>query len=200
MQHYTSVEEEWKDVIGFEGLYQVSSLGRVKSFRKNKPHILANCVGKHGYCVVILHNGKGLRKNERVHRLVAESFIPNPNNFPYVNHKDENKTNNKVSNLEWCTSKYNTNYGTCIKRIRITNRTHSKTVLQYNKEGILIKRFNSVSQIEDELNFSHSNIVNCLKGKINAAYGYVWLYEDNTEQLNDRLSKKICGPYNVKQK
>ncbi|MBQ3945696.1 MAG: HNH endonuclease, partial [Alphaproteobacteria bacterium] len=94
--------EEWRDVVGWEGLYQVSSLGRIKSFRRNHPHILSDCVGKHGYKVVILHDGRGLRKNERIHRLVAQAFIPNLEGLPYINHKDEDKTNNKIDNLEWC--------------------------------------------------------------------------------------------------
>ena len=99
------MKEIWKDIKGYEGLYQVSNFGRVKSSTK----ILANRLSKRGYYIVTLYkNAKGVTKT--VHRLVAQAFIPNPDNLPQVNHKDENKLNNRVDNLEWCTAKYNINY------------------------------------------------------------------------------------------
>lgn len=108
------MEEIWKDVKGYEGLYQVSNLGRIKSFNymnTGKEKILKNRLDKGGYYSIVLYkNGKYI--NKKVHRLVAEAFIPNLDNLPQVNHKDENKLNNRVDNLEWCTAKYNNNYGT----------------------------------------------------------------------------------------
>lgn len=100
--------EEWKDVVGFEGIYQVSSTGIVR--RTDNNYIKKPSESRNGYMFVDL-NHKEKRKHGYIHRLVAEAFIPNPNNLPAVNHKDENKTNNNVDNLEWCTYKYNNNYG-----------------------------------------------------------------------------------------
>ena len=116
--------EEWRDIKGYEGLYQVSSLGRVKSLNYNhtkKEKVLDFKPNKYGYKVTYLYNNNE-RKPYSVHRLVAEAFIPNPNNYKEVNHKDENKSNNCVDNLEWCTAKYNSNYGTRNKRISDTNK------------------------------------------------------------------------------
>lgn len=100
--------EEWKDVVGYEGLYQISNLGRIKGLKRNK--INNQVLGNKGYYKVHLcKNGKS--KYITVHRLVAQAFISNPNNYPCVNHKNETRTNNTVDNLEWCTQKYNCNYG-----------------------------------------------------------------------------------------
>lgn len=119
-------EEIWKDIIGYEGLYQVSSLGRVRSLDRYdsrncfwEGRILKLYTRKGGYLFVQLHlNGKG--KNYLVHRLVAIAFIPNPDNLPEVNHLDEDKTNNRVENLEFCDRKYNINFGTRIDKVRNT--------------------------------------------------------------------------------
>lgn len=113
------MNEEWRDIEGYEERYQVSNLGRVKSLRNSqgqyREKILTNTPDKIGYLTVGLSkNGK--RKNFKVHRLVAEAFIENPNNHPIINHKDENKQNNCVNNLEWCTYKYNNTYGTRTQR------------------------------------------------------------------------------------
>lgn len=99
--------EIWRNIEGYEGLYQVSNLGRIYSLRREK--ILAGGIDTSGYIVVTLYkNGKG--KTKTVHRLVAKAFIENPKELPVINHKDENKTNNHITNLEWCTIKYNINY------------------------------------------------------------------------------------------
>ena len=123
-------EEIWKPVVGYEGLYEVSSYGRVRSLDRyvkysngpihlHKGRILNPGKEKVGYLVVPLScNGKLHLK--KIHILVAEAFIPNPDNLPQVNHKDENKTNNNVDNLEWCTAKYNMNYGSIQERHRNT--------------------------------------------------------------------------------
>lgn len=111
-------KEIWKDVVGFEGLYQVSNLGNVKSlpkytYSKGYPQLRKEKLLKpgktgkrHNYLAVVLNDGK----QYKVHRLVAQAFIPNPNNFPQVNHKDENPANNSVDNLEWCSNQYNCKY------------------------------------------------------------------------------------------
>ena len=106
--------EEWRDIKGYEGKYQVSNLGRVKSLNYNhtkKEKILSDYPNTYGYLYVNLYkNGKG--KPFYIHKLVAQAFIDNPNNYREINHKDENKQNNRVENLEWCNRKYNCNYGT----------------------------------------------------------------------------------------
>ena len=126
------MKELWKDIEGYEGLYQVSSLGAIRSLDRyrNRPSKSGNMYiqrykGKvlkqtlnDGYFTIYLHKD-GVNKFYSVHRLVAKAFIPNPNNLPQVNHKDENKQNNCVENLEWCTAKYNVNYGTAIERLKL---------------------------------------------------------------------------------
>ena len=117
--------EEWRAVPGYEGLYEVSSYGRVKSLKRYKSNnggiplikerILKPYNDKKGYLNVRLRN-----KNFKVHRLVAQAFIPNPNNLPQVNHKNEDKSDNRVDNLEWCTAKYNNTYGTRQDKVRDT--------------------------------------------------------------------------------
>ena len=99
--------EEWKNIIGYEGLYEVSNMGNVRNVRRNT---LLRFSKNQGYIQVYLYKN-GIRTGFKVHRLVALTFIPNPDNLPQVNHKDEDKTNNSVDNLEWCDHKYNINYG-----------------------------------------------------------------------------------------
>ena len=116
------MKEIFKDIPGYEGLYQVSNLGNVKSLHYNKSNrqvILKPKLTKTGYCRVGLHS-KGVSKDFYIHRLVAEAFLDNPNNLSDVNHKDENKTNNNINNLEWVSHEYNMNYGTIKERIAAT--------------------------------------------------------------------------------
>ena len=100
--------EEWKNIIGYEGLYEVSNIGNVRNVRRNT--LLRLSKNKYGYIQVWLYKN-GIKTGLKVHRLVAEAFLPNPDNLPQVNHLDEDKTNNSVDNLEWCDQKYNVNYG-----------------------------------------------------------------------------------------
>lgn len=122
--------EIWKDVPNYEGIYQASNLGRIKQSQYN--HILKPILHNRYYCVGLSKDGKV--KQYRLHRLIAETFIPNPDNLPQVNHKDENKLNNNVDNLEWCDSKYNNNYGTKGARISKTKMGH--TVSEETKQKI----------------------------------------------------------------
>lgn len=110
------IDEDWKDITGYEGLYQVSNFGRVKRLNTNR--ILKSAKSKGGYPYIVLSKN-GITSNKTIHRLVAKAFIPNPENKPEVNHIDENKTNNKVSNLNWMTRKENVNHGTRTERCLI---------------------------------------------------------------------------------
>lgn len=164
--------EEWSDVLGYEGLYEVSDQGRVR--RNGK--ILKPTEDRHGYLQVSLSKN-GIVKRGKVHRLVAYAFIPNPNNYPQVNHKDEDKTNNAVENLEWCTNEYNHNYGTIKERIAEKN---SKPVLQFDKEGNFIRKWPSIMEVEEELGINHSNISQCCRGVHyrKTAGGFVWRFKN----------------------
>lgn len=180
------MREEWKDIAGYEGLYQVSNLGNVKSidhYNTNgfkeilyKGRMLKFNVGKNGYLSVMLcKNGK--TKRHYVHRLVAQAFIPNPDNLPEVNHKDEVSIHNFVDNLEWCDRYYNLNYGTLQKRSAVS-RGHK--VLQYDKDGKLMNEFYSTRQAEKFIgkNGANTAVSECCKGKRKTAYGYIWRYKE----------------------
>ena len=170
--------EIWKTIDGYDGLYMVSNYGRIKSFKTYRKHdgerLLTPC-NKGGYYQV------GLRKDEKrkwigVHRLVAKAFIPNPNNYPCVNHKDENPLNNHVDNLEWCTVLYNNTYGNRIQKV--TSKT-GKIVLQYSLDGEFIREYSSISEASRQTKTDASAICHCCKGKYNyhQTNGYVWKYK-----------------------
>ncbi len=177
--------ERWRDVKGYEGLYQISSLGRVKSLvgkgnnqYSNRENILKPYLDKDGYETVGLR-GKGKPKTAKVHRLVAEAFIPNPKRFPQINHKNEIRDDNHAENLEWCTNRYNLNYGNHNQKMAQTLRKikPSKPVLQFNLSGALKHRWNSLHEIERSLGYRHGNISRCCKGLYKQAYGYIWKFE-----------------------
>lgn len=157
--------EVWKDIIDFPN-YQVSNLGRVKS----KGKILKSTKDNGGYLMVMISNNTGY-KTKRIHRLVAETFIPNPNNYKEVNHIDENKTNNCVDNLEWCTRKYNNNYGTRNKRI---SNTMKKKIGQYDKNNNLIKAYESISEASKQSEINIASISRSVNNIQKTAGGYVW--------------------------
>lgn len=159
-------DEVWKSVKGFEELYEISNYGRVKSigsYNTCKKGVLKPMVDSDGYLHVVLYN-KGIRKDMSVHRLVATAFIPNPNKYKYVNHKDENPKNNHAYNLEWCTNSYNLIYSRGIK------------VAQYSKKNNLIKVFNSIADASRECNIPTTNISKCCKGKRQSAGKFIWKY------------------------
>lgn len=174
------MKEVWKDIQGFEGLYQISNLGRVKSLNYNKTGreqiLVASPQHKDGsgYLSVALHN-KGSQKSHYVHRLVAQAFIPNPQNLTEVNHRDEDKHNNVASNLEWCTKGYNLKYGTHNER---SGRSRSKSVLQYTLDGQLIVEHYGTREASRHTGIPQSCIQRCCKGAYNSAGGYIWKYKE----------------------
>ena len=163
-------EEVWRDIEGYEGLYQVSNLGRVKSLWYGKERILKLGRNIFGYLTVGLHKNEQ-QKTCKVHRLVAQAFIPNPNNLPDVNHCDEDKTNNSVQNLEFCDAKYNNNYGTRTEKC-------SKPVQQFTKSGEFVKEWKSLHDIERNLGYSSSNISGSCRGARKSAYNFIWKYKN----------------------
>lgn len=171
--------EIYKEIEGYEQLYQISNQGNVKSLgnggsNASKEKILKPNKLKDGYLRVNLCK-EGKRKSYLIHRLVAEAFIENPNNYPQVNHKDENPTNNCVENLEFCDAKYNSNYGARNQNIGESNTNNpnkSKLVLCL-ETGII---YSSTHQVERELGFAQSAISNACNGKYKQAYGYTWKY------------------------
>ncbi len=166
--------EIWKDIQGYEGLYQVSTLGRVRSldrliksrygnFRKITGKIIKPNKIWSGYLRISLWKQQQV-EYKSLHRLVAETFIPNPQNLPCVNHKDEVKSNNSVSNLEWCTWRYNANYGTRNERFskkKINHPKMSKAVVQCREDGTLISTFESAKEGERQTGINNANIISC---------------------------------------
>lgn len=172
-------KEIFKDIPGYEGLYQVSNLGRIKSlynYKRDGNNILVPKI-KRGYYQVGLRKN-GIRKWHNIHRLIAQTFISNPNNYPVVNHKNEDKLDNRIENLEWCTISYNNCYGTRIERVK--NKV-SKPIIQYDLKGNFIKQFPSLADASRELKISPSNISHCANGKYKTCKGYVWKYKEGCD-------------------
>lgn len=182
------MQEIWKDVVGFEGLYKFSNLGNVISTRRN--------YSKGTWYLKPFYNGGYLRvslvvnwkkKSFLVHRLVAEAFIPNPDNRDTVNHIDGCKTNNHVENLEWATRKEQTIHAIKIGlRPNIVPHTPlkgslnplSKPVYQYDKNGNLINKWSCAREASETLNFSKNSIYRCCCGNRKTYKGYIWAHEE----------------------
>lgn len=167
--------EEWKDIEGFEGLYQISNEGRVKSLGNNKSRkekILKCRKTKGGYLLAQLCND-GKRTFKLVHRLVAQTFIPNPNNLLEVNHKDECKTNNHVENLEWCDRSYNINYGTRNQR---SAEARSRRVDQIDPQtGEVIRQWASTMECGKN-GYHQSTVAACARGERKTHKGFIWKF------------------------
>ena len=163
------IKEYWKPVVGYEGLDMVSNWGRVKSMNYNhsgKERIMKQKIQGGYYSVNLSKNG--IIKTYLVHRLVAEAFIPNPNNYKEVNHKDECKANNVVTNLEWCDRGYNNNYGTRTEKC-------SKKVYQYTLDGKFVKEWKSTAECGRN-GFNQSHVAACCRGELKTHKGYIWKY------------------------
>lgn len=177
--------EVWKSIDGFEGLYEVSNRGRVKSsdhYVKNgrgdrivRGKILTPYKSTHGYLFVALGRKA---KHCSVHRLVARTFISNPQNLPDVNHKDENKSNNYVENLEWCNHSYNALYGSCQERLRVYK---NKPVYMIEKHtGNILNRFDSIKIAMEKTGIHKTTISQVCRGLVKTAGGYIWKYAEKS--------------------
>ena len=171
-------EELFKGIVGYEGLYQISNLGRVKN--KNN-HILAQTLNSTSnyYRVHLCKNGKAEWRS--VHRLVAETFIPNPDNLPEINHKDENPLNNSVDNLEWTTHQTNVNHGTRNKRIRgkLTNHPELSKPVQCIETGVI---YPSLIETQRKTGIFATSIKQVCKGRQKTAGGYHWQYIERNDK------------------
>lgn len=177
-------KEIWKDIPDYEGLYQVSSFGRVRSLDrtvltkngknlKMKGKILSAHPDAHGYPKVTLSKNN-IQTTRKVHRLVAELFIPNPTGLPEVNHIDECKTNNHYLNLEWCDDYYNNRYGTRDKRAALAK---GKQILQFTLSGEFVNEFNSIREAERATGINNANIGKALHGQFSQSGGYIWKWK-----------------------
>lgn len=188
-------KEVWRDIPEYLGYYQISNLGRVRSLERTityspskaypngrnmvlKQRVLKPCTDKKGYEFVQLFINNKFR-SKKVHRLVAEVFIPNPNNLPQVNHKDEVKNNNKVTNLEWCSAAYNVNYGVGKYKKTLGKRI---PVVQYTIDNVLVREYESATAAAKSLNKSQGSsrqILQACRGKHNTTFGYKWKFKNN---------------------
>lgn len=175
LAHYEDLEEAGRLMLiepikGYEEHYAVDRFGHVYSIKNGYPKEMKQTVGKHGYCCVNLKDGDR-RKNARVHRLVAEAFIPNPQNKPQVNHIDGNKHNNKVENLEWCTDYENRNhaYESGLRKMKELIK-----VKMFSAEGEFIAEFPSISEASRKTGINVGNISRCCNGGCKTANGFVF--------------------------
>lgn len=186
------MEEIWRDIPGYEGFYQASSLGKIRSVdhvafcnydrnykRTVKGKILSPTTNRYGYSMICM-SVEGKIMNKSVHQLVALAFLPNPNNFDQINHKNEIKTDNRPENLEWCDAKYNANYGTKNKRT-IKNRTGKTSCIAVcctDKNGTPFC-FSSIAEASRQTGVYYGCIRDCLYGKQKTAGGYIWKKGDS---------------------
>ena len=162
-----------RDIPGYESLYAVTSCGKVYSYRAKK--FLKPRLTKKGYCRVLLYkDGKG--KDFYIHRLVSEAYLDNPENLSQVNHKDEDKSNNSVQNLEYCDAAYNTNYGTGKER---SAKSRQKKVICIETQEI----FDSVTEAAKAVDVDKSSISRCIAGRQKTCAGYHWKQYDQKEEM-----------------
>ena len=181
------MEEIWKDIEGYEGIYEVSSLGRVRSIDRDiyqvgrwgkvmKVRQPGKMIAQHtnnGYKRVALYRD-GQRKWSFVHRLVATAFVPNPDDKPYINHKDENRSNNVPENLEWCTMAENNFYGGHVERTQSANIANRQAIEQVDASGNVVATFESIASAAHQTGIPISSVSQCLSGKLRQTHGFTF--------------------------
>lgn len=180
--------EIWKAVAGYEGIYEISNLGTLRSLTRKTNHgktiygrTLSTKTNNRGYIQVCL-SSVGKQDYRLLHRLVAEAFVPNEKGLPQVNHKDEDKDNNRAENLEWCTNLYNRHYGTGLSRAAENHdydqiaEKNRRTIKQFDKNGNLLNVRRGLKSAQDASGVHESNIRRCCCGRGTSAGGYVWQY------------------------
>lgn len=182
---FTKMEEEiWKDIPGYEGRYQVSTRGNVASLNYNRTgerRLRIPRLGKRGYLYLNLHKN-GITKTMKIHRLVAITFIPNPKNLPQINHKDENKLNNNVENLEWYDSSYNNKYGNRPRKVLDAHKRNGSSkaerpVIKIDCSGTIIEEFVSISEAARQSGVRRESLRDCVLGRQHTCVGYYWKYK-----------------------
>lgn len=177
-------KEIWRDIPGWEGFYQVSNKGNVVSLNYNRTgqrRLRIPRIGKGGYLYVVLHKN-GVSKTMKIHRLVAITFIPNPNNLPQINHKDENKLNNNVENLEWCDSSYNNKYGSRPRKVLDAHKRNGSSkserpVVKIDRSGTIVDEFISISDAARRSGVRRESLRDCVLGRQHTCVGYFWKYK-----------------------
>ena len=183
------MEEIWKDIVGYEGLYQVSNLGNVRSLNyggRGYVRCLTPKCSTRGRLWVELKKA-GTKRPMQIHRLVGIAFIPNPHNLPQINHKDENPKNNQADNLEWCTAAYNVKYSVDrhperYKRGGGCGHGHGAwkygeiPIVQFSKSGEAVRTWNGTPELIENTEWRMSHIISCCLGERKTAYGFKWRF------------------------
>lgn len=177
--------EIWKPIEGYENLYEISNMGRVKSLPKKYSHpkdkigrIMRLNLNKKNNRIGVILSKNGIQKRYLVHRLVAMAFIENPNNYLEINHKDEDPTNNKASNLEWCNHRYNMLYSNIPKKMKAAAvKKQQKAVLMYDKNGNFIREFESATIAAQAIGNYQQNVSACCYGKLKKISGYKFKFK-----------------------
>lgn len=187
--------EEWRDVVGYEGIYKISSFGRIMSMSRivkystytkcTFPCLMSQHRKENGYFTIVL-KGNGKRKWFSVHRLVAEAFIPNPNGYPCVDHKNDNPLDNRASNLQWCTHEFNNSKEHHRLAESLSKRgkrlpSIQKPIVQLSKNGDFVRIYPSMTDADRE-GFQHSAIHRVIHNKLNSHRGFKWMYLSDYEK------------------